>query len=389
MSANPAPSPRATAPPAAVGVQPLTASTALPRISALAAQALNRAYAWTAPFALDLTRGRYELRWQADAEVGASARAYTFRFGPAEGKLVIDPIGERELIGEAASDTVPAPIRCALMADALTPVFAALEGATRQRVEFGADDQAGKDDISRERDALRFCVTRPGTNWLCHGALRFNEERFLGLACPQEPQAPVLGEHDFDDLPIALRISIGSTTLSVSELRDIERGDIISIQRWQSIGKALRVTATTRDQRIALTGKIMGARVVIDYIEENSVSPPSSSDPTAASASSLRAPPPTTPPTATTPAATGETGTALTQLDALEVRVTFELDERSMPLRELKAIKSGYVLELDQPLNQSTVYIRANGSLVGHGHLIAVGNRLGVRVVRFSEGNDG
>ncbi|RKP50605.1 type III secretion system cytoplasmic ring protein SctQ [Trinickia fusca] len=384
MSANPAPSPRTTAPPTAAGVQPLTASTALPRISALAAQALNRAYAWTAPFALELARGRYELHWQADAEVSAPARAYTFRFGPAEGKLVIDAIGERELIGEAASDTVPAPIRCALMADALTPVFAALEGATRQRVEFGSGDQAGKDDISRERDALRFCVTRPGTNWRCHGALRFHEERFLGLACPQEPQAPALGEHDFDDLPITLRFSIGSTTLSVGELHDIERGDIISIQRWQSIGKTLRVTATTLDRRIALTGKIMGARVIIDYIEENSVPPPSSSDPTAANASSLSAPPPTTP-----PAAPGETGTALTQLDALEVRVTFELDERSMPLRELKAIKSGYVLELDQPLNQSTVHIRANGALVGHGHLIAVGNRLGVRVVRFSEGNDG
>jgi type III secretion protein Q len=52
-------------------------------------------------------------------------------------------------------------------------------------------------------------------------------------------------------------------------------------------------------------------------------------------------------------------------------------------LAELRALRPGTVLELAQPLNQAVIRILANGMPVGEGHLIAVGNRLGVRVSRF------
>jgi type III secretion protein Q len=361
--------------------QSLGNAASLPRISALAAHALNRAYAWPAPFTLALARDRYELRWQADAELAEPSHVYTFRFGPAEGRFVLDAIGERELIGDAASDAVPAEIRCALVADALAPIIEALEAKTRQRIELGvaqAQGHAHKDDLAKERDALRFCITKPGASWRCHGALRFTEERFLGIACPEEPPPAKLDATDFDTLPIALNFVLGATMLSIGELRSIAAGDIIGIERWQSFGQALRCVATTRDGHITVTAKAVGTRIVIDSIEENPVTSTTRPDAAAPGA----------------PASAGQAQAAadappdeakLTHLDALEVRVTFELDEQSMPLAELKALKSGYVIELDQPLNQSTVHIRANGALVGQGHLIAVGNKLGVRVSRFSE----
>lgn len=369
--------------------QPLGNASGLPRVSPLAAHALNRAYAWPAPFVLALARGPYELRWQADAQLGAPGRVYTFRFGPAEGRFVLDPIGEQELIGDAADDTVPAEIRCALIADALSPLIDALEARTRQRIELGVaagEAPAHKDDFARERDTLRFCVTKPGSEWRCHGALRFADERFLGLACPEEPPPPKLEATDFDTLPIALRFVLGSTLLSIAELRSIAPGDIIGLERWQSFGSALRCVATTSDGHVVVSAKAIGTRIVIDQIEEISVTSSTRSDAPASGVSNA-------------PSATGARDPAdssaapsepkLAHLDALEVRVTFELDERSMPLAELKALKSGYVIELDQPLNQSTVHIRANGALVGQGHLIAVGNKLGVRVSRFSEnGNE-
>lgn len=55
-------------------------------------------------------------------------------------------------------------------------------------------------------------------------------------------------------------------------------------------------------------------------------------------------------------------------------------------LAQLKALRPGFVLELDQPLNQGVIRILANGTLVGHGHLIAVGNKLGVRVAELAPG---
>lgn len=366
----------ATAPGA---TQPLAAAAGLPRMSALAAHALNRAYAWPAPFVLDLARARYELHWRADAELSEPGRVYTFRFGPAEGRFVLDAIGEHELIGDAASDTVPGEIRCALIADALAPVIDALEARTRQRVELGiAHPHAPvhREDFARERDVLRFCVTRTGSEWRCHGALRFTEERFLGLACPAEPPRTELQATDFDTLPIALHFVVGSTMLTVAELRSIARGDIIGIERWQSHGSALRCIATTSDGYLTVSAKAIGTRIVIDHIEENPVTSSTQSDapaPARAAPAANNAPP---------------SEPTLAHLDALEVRVTFELDERSMPLAELKALKSGYVIELDVPLNQSTVHIRANGALVGQGNLIAVGNKLGVRVAGFSGADD-
>ncbi|RDU98075.1 type III secretion system cytoplasmic ring protein SctQ [Trinickia dinghuensis] len=371
--------PRAAPPsPAAAAGHPLGNAAGLPRISTLAAHALNRAYAWPTPLAFAIAQGHYELRWQADAEVRAPGHIYTFRFGPAEGRFVLDSIGEHALIGDAASDSVPAEIRSALVADALAPLIDALEARTRHRIELGyvPAGTAPRDDPARDPGALRFCVTRPGSEWRCHGALCFTEERYLGLACPAEPPPPKLEPKDFDTLPIALRFLLGSTMLSVAELHSIARGDIIGIERWQSSGPALHCFATTSDGHVTVWAKAVGSRIVIDRIEENPVTPSQRPDAPAAGA----------PNAGSGTAATSEP--SLTQIDALEVRVTFELDERSMPLAQLKALKSGYVIELEQPLNQSTVHIRANGALVGQGHLIAVGNKLGVRVSRFSEGGD-
>jgi len=374
----------ATSPPSQSAAQSLGNAPTLPRISALAAQALNRACAWTTPLAFATAHGHYELRWKADAQPKAPGHVYTFRFGPAEGRFVLDSIGEHALIGDAASDAVPAEIRCALLADALAPLIDALETRTRQRIELGAAAGAAalKGDFAGEQDALRFRVTRPGSEWYCHGALRFADERFLGLACPAEPPSATLGDTDFDALPIALRFVLGSTMLSVAELHSIARGDIIGIERWQSFGSALRCVATTSDGHVTVLAKAVGSRIVIDHIEENPVTPSTRPDALAAGPSG----PLETRPPASAAGTAGEP--ALTQLDALEVRVTFELDERSMPLAQLKALKSGYVIELDQPLNQSTVHIRANGALLGQGHLVAVGNKLGVRVSRFSETGD-
>ncbi|WP_116136846.1 type III secretion system cytoplasmic ring protein SctQ [Trinickia diaoshuihuensis] len=364
--------------------QPLGNAPGLPRISALAAQALNRAYAWPTPLAFATAHGQYELRWQADAQPASPGHVYAFRFGPAEGCFVLDSIGEHALIGDAGSDAVPAEIRCALIADALAPLIDALEMRTRQKIEFGVAPAgaAPREELARAHDALRFCVRRPGSEWYCHGALRFAEERYLGLACPSDPPPPTLRETDFDTLPITLRFTVGSTMLSVAELRSIARGDIIGIERWQSFGSALRCVATTSDGHVTVSAKAIGSRIVIDHIEENSVTPSTRADATSAGAPG----PLDTHAAGTAAGATGEA--ALTHVDALEVRVSFELDERSMPLAQLKALKSGYVIELEQPLNQSTVHIRANGALVGQGHLVAVGNKLGVRVSRFSENGD-
>jgi type III secretion protein Q len=44
------------------------------------------------------------------------------------------------------------------------------------------------------------------------------------------------------------------------------------------------------------------------------------------------------------------------------------------------------VFDLGQPLNRSPVRILAHGNVLGKGYLVAVGDRLGVRVSEFAPG---
>lgn len=71
-------------------------------------------------------------------------------------------------------------------------------------------------------------------------------------------------------------------------------------------------------------------------------------------------------------------------LDAFAVHLTFEVGEKEIPIGELRALRAGYTFEMDNPL-ESPVTIKANGSIIGTGELVQVADRIGVRVLDFSQ----
>lgn len=62
----------------------------------------------------------------------------------------------------------------------------------------------------------------------------------------------------------------------------------------------------------------------------------------------------------------------------------FEVGELSLSLGELESLSPGHVFDLGQSLNRTDVRILAHGNMLGKGHLVAVGDRLGVRVSDFA-----
>lgn len=340
-------------------------------MSTLAAQAASRAYSWRRRFEFDAGGARRTVRWDYAARLApGTPRRYRFRFGPAAGWLLIETRAERALIGEGADDAVPDVIRCALLADALAPLAAALEQATRQTLSLVAPEpgEAPADNGEPDEAAspLRFVLGVPDGAWRAHGALLFDDPRYLILACPSAPPPPALDAHDFDALPVPLAFRIGSTRLTQREFASLQHGDIIAIEQWKSAGAGLVCRATTPGVRgLALAARVVGSRITIDDIQSSE-------------APSMNASPPSE------PAAEGDNdsgkGSHASVLDALEVDAAFELERRTLTLAQLKAMQPGFVIELDQPLNQSVIRILANGMEVGTGHLIAVGNKLGVRV---------
>ncbi|GGX75390.1 FliM/FliN family flagellar motor switch protein [Saccharospirillum salsuginis] len=64
----------------------------------------------------------------------------------------------------------------------------------------------------------------------------------------------------------------------------------------------------------------------------------------------------------------------------IDVDISFELGDLVLPLRTLEALQAGYVLSLPDHLDQSSVRVRANGSVIGEGRLVAIGDQLGVQL---------
>jgi type III secretion protein Q len=67
--------------------------------------------------------------------------------------------------------------------------------------------------------------------------------------------------------------------------------------------------------------------------------------------------------------------------DQIPVSLDFDLGNLAVPLGELATLKPGYVFELPNSLDSVRVIIRANGTRVGHGELVAVGDVLGVQLL--------
>lgn len=355
----------------------------LPAMSGAAAQAASRAYSWRRGFEFDAGGARRTVRWDYTARLApGTPRRYRFRFGPAAGWLLLETRAERALIGDGADDAVPDVIRCALLADALAPLAAVLEQATRQTLSVAAPEPGeapppiaqeieapvrnGDGEPAEAASPLRFVLGVPDGAWHAHGALLFDDPRYLILACPAAPPPPALDTHDFDALPVPLAFRIGSTRLTQREFASLQHGDIIAIEQWKSAGAGLVCRATTPGGRgLALAARVVGSRITIDDIQTSE-------------APSMN---PSTPPEPPSDGgADSGKGPHASVLDALEVDASFELERRTLTLAQLKAMQPGFVIELDQPLNQSVIRILANGMEVGTGHLIAVGNKLGVRV---------
>lgn len=81
--------------------------------------------------------------------------------------------------------------------------------------------------------------------------------------------------------------------------------------------------------------------------------------------------------------ALGENEFVPPELVDLTVRVTFDLGERKLALRDLGAIEPGYVFDLGMPASRA-VNLRVNGVRVGEGELVEIDGRVGVAVTRFT-----
>jgi type III secretion protein Q len=70
-------------------------------------------------------------------------------------------------------------------------------------------------------------------------------------------------------------------------------------------------------------------------------------------------------------------------LEDLQLPVAFEIDSARVSLAELASLGEGSVIELDTAVLEASVRLVCHGQTLGVGQLVAIGDQLGVRIVRM------
>jgi type III secretion protein Q len=349
-------------------VTELSDAPALPRLHAEQQLALNRLYNDAPPIPLVCAAASGELHFvffkQAQPGMESWGR-HRFKLGPHFGTLAFDSVSIARLLGERRSDLLPSELRTLLLADALQPIVVALENVLRLRFEWMHGDSA--DPVGQEA-AFGFELRARDGSVTLRGLASLVDPAALDAVLPTFARRRRAIGGVFDSLRVPLRFELGTAHISLHEVRQIAAGDVIGIERWSSSGSALYVTATVGGPNgVCLAGLADGSQITLEFIGG-----------TAMDRADLV--------TSATTLVDDPAGLPLDRLDALEVVLRFEVGELSVSLGELKNLRPGHVFDLEQPLNRSSVRILAHGNVLGKGSLVAVGDRLGVRVSDFAVG---
>ena len=310
------------------------------------------------------TTRSYRLQWVARDPSTAPHDLYRFRLGGRGGALALDVPAQVALFGELRFDMLPQELRYILLAEVAHPWVDALTRASQLHFEWCP----GESDASSATPTLAHFTMTPSSEsarrW--SGWIAFDDPSTLAVVVPTPDPRHARSTDAFARLRFPLRFEIGTTQIRLQEIADIRPGDIVGIEAWHCAGAAVVVTAriggSTGHRLVALAE---GSRVTVQQSRE-----------------------PTMNRTTDAPADAVPThdvaGLPIDRLDALEVTLRFEVGDLELALGDLKNLRAGHVFELGQPLNRSQVRILAHGNLLGKGHLVAVGDQLGVRVSEFT-----
>lgn len=173
------------------------------------------------------------------------------------------------------------------------------------------------------------------------------------------------------NIPTQLRIALPTPALTAAEWRAFEPGDVMlltaTITAWSSLllatAKSTHWKASYRDGRLTV-----GAAIANKY-------PPEKKPMTGHDSFSGEQPNPAV-------SGPGQQQTDMANdIGDIPVEISLDLGRLDITLGELSGLQPGYVFDLSEPLEKARVTIRANGSSVGHGELVVLGDNLGVRLL--------
>ncbi|MGB3705731.1 MAG: type III secretion system cytoplasmic ring protein SctQ [Castellaniella sp.] len=158
---------------------------------------------------------------------------------------------------------------------------------------------------------------------------------------------------DESTLPVRLRAEIGCADLPTSDLRALGAGDVVLLDQYLVGPEGELWLGIPQGQGVRVRAEHSSYLVTQGWTSLMTQTVPSAED---------------TPPAEPL------------DIDAVPVRLTFDLGDRVLSLAELRQLQPGALFNLQRPLADGPVMIRANGALIGTGDLVDVDGKIGVRV---------
>lgn len=202
-----------------------------------------------------------------------------------------------------------------------------------------------------------------------HGRIAFSPAALARIAAIErwQPAASRPSAH-CAALPASARLSLRAPAISAAELREFEAGDVLVLDTHRRCRQNLALDAAGRHWSVRLDER--SRPVLLSSSLHRPVEPSQNTE---------------TPTMSDAPAQPAddapEAAPATSPLDAAMLELSFDIGTLPSSVGELAALQAGYVFELPQTLEQTRTTIRANGRVVGHGELVAVGDSLGVLIL--------
>lgn len=262
----------------------------------------------------------------------------------------IASLAARFLNGDYATGMVE-PLRTIVLEAAFAEMASLFEEATRKRFSVLSVDGAGS--IAEHFSEFEFSLD--DGEFVCDGELWVDE---LGLgflaAAVRLVEIEKRELSTFDDVPARLSLDVGWTDLSFATFRQLEKRDLILLDEcWIAPDNRIFLRA---GRQVGLPAEIEGSRIVITGELEEIMYDDTDDD---------------------------QDQDDEKTLDAIQMRLSFDLGQRSITLGELRQLSPGYVFELGRPV-RSAVNIRANGKLIGEGELVDVDGQMAVCILNLS-----
>ncbi|MGI9232120.1 MAG: FliM/FliN family flagellar motor switch protein [Woeseiaceae bacterium] len=179
-------------------------------------------------------------------------------------------------------------------------------------------------------------------------------------------------------LPVAIPIVVDRASFAVQELRQLEIGAVVRVQRraFLDIGATLRLGIGGTE----LLVKVTGTQLTVVSIKTKATNV--ISDEERAMTSSEQ----TIDKSADDGATSNDGQRNPIDIESMPIDVRFEAGRLLTRYDELCRLQPGYTYELGQTLGENTINITANGVLIARGELVSIGDQLGVRITTLAHG---